>query len=134
LLHKDDEKAKEKREERQRIFDMLNNQAAGKGRVKVTKFGKFRGIARGLWALLWLRKVAIQAKKKIREEKLKDLDDAIKLYTDVTKGWLSAAIKRPILSMVSEPDLDFNFFDMAVDESIRENRLMKLKVRAKGVI
>jgi hypothetical protein len=36
--------------------------------------------------------------------------------------------------MVSEPDLDFNFFDMAVDESIRENRLMKLKVRAKGVI
>jgi hypothetical protein len=65
----DDQKAREKREERQRIFEMLNNQTGGR-RIRVTKFGKFRAVARSIWAWLWLRKAAILAKKKMRDDKL----------------------------------------------------------------
>ncbi len=101
MAQKDDEKTKMKREERQKIFEMLNNQMNGR-RIRVTKFGKFRAVARSIRAFLWLRKVALFAKVKLRNDKLKDLDDAIMLYTDVTKGWLTQAIKKPILSIVSE--------------------------------
>jgi len=48
------------------------------------------------------------------------LDEAIKLYTDVTKGWLITAIKRPVLSVVSEPDINFDFRDPSIDEMTRE--------------
>ena len=84
--------------------------------------------------MLWLLKESARAKIRLRTDKLKDLDDAIKLYTDITKGWLIAAIRRPVLSIVSEPDIDFDFRDMKVDEAVREGRLMRLKVRVKGVL
>jgi hypothetical protein len=68
---------------------MLNNQALGVGRkIKVTKFKKFKAVIRSIMAWFWLRRAANDAKRKYREDKLKDLDDAIRLYTDVTKGWL----------------------------------------------
>ena len=85
--------------------------------------------------MLWLLKESARAKIRLRTDKLKDLDDAIKLYTDITKGWLVATIRRPVLSIVSEPgDIDFDFRDMKVDEAVREGRLMRLKVRVKGVL
>ena len=48
------------------------------------------------------------------------MDEAIKLYTDVTKGWLITAIKRPVLSVVSEADINFDFRDSQIDEMTRE--------------
>ncbi len=86
--------------------------------------------------MVWRRvyKEVVIAKLKERQEKIADLDEAIKLYTDVTKGWLIPAIKKPVLSMVSEPDLNFDFRDPTINEPTRDQRIMRLKVRIKGII
>ena len=76
----------------------------------------------------------VWTKYKERQDKLTDLDQAIKLYTDVTKGWLVTSIKKPVLSVVSDPDINFDFRDPNIDDITREQRMMRLKVRVKGII
>jgi hypothetical protein len=55
------------------------------------------------------------SRRTTRDRLIDLLEEAIKLYTDVTKGWLTAAIKKPVLSIVSEPDINFDFRDSSID-------------------
>ena len=90
--------------------------------VKVKKGSKkyFKAVARVVMVWRRLYKDVIIAKLKERQEKIADLDEAIKLYTDITKGWLITAIKKPVLSVVSEQDINFDFRDPQIDEMTRE--------------
>ena len=42
------------------------------------------------------------------------------MYSDVTKGWLAHAIKRPLLSIVSETDLNLDFTAPNIDAMTKE--------------
>jgi hypothetical protein len=58
-----------------------------------------------------LYKDSVKSRLARRDAKLRVLDDALKLYYDVCKGWLVSAIKKPLISIVQDPELNFNFSD-----------------------
>ena len=70
----------------------------------------FKAIAKVIIAVLRLRREVVKNKLKERSNKLIDMDDALKLYNDVAKGWLVKTIKKPLISLIQlmETDLDFS--------------------------
>ena len=58
----------------------------------------------------------------------------MKLYSDLCKNWIFKAIKIPLISLYQDENLSFNFIDVEISMNEKENRLMKLKVRLKGMI
>ena len=62
-----------------------------------------------------------------------DTDKALSLYDDVARGWVLKVIKNPMLSMLRDPTLDLDFTNPKVPLEERAERLMKAKVRAKGI-
>lgn len=61
--------------------------------------------------MAWLR-----TKKDIDKEKMDkrntvvaDLDEGLKLYSEIAKGWLVKCIKHPLISMIKDSDLNLNF-------------------------
>lgn len=66
-----------------------------KGSKRYLKF-----IAQIIINTLRLYRESIKNKLLIREQTMNDLDEAIKLYNDVAKGWLMKAIKKPLISML----------------------------------
>ena len=79
-----------------------------------------RAIVRSLINILRLHKDVINARLALRDTKLVGLNEAIKLYYDVAKGWLTTVIKKPLISIVSDPTLNFDFTDETVHPSERE--------------
>ena len=67
-----------------------------------------------------------------------DLGEGLKLYGEIAKAWLIKSIKHPLISLIKEPLLNLNF--LAIPENSRvsaeelQNRLMKAKVRLKGIL
>jgi len=57
-------------------------------------------IVRTIINTLRLYRESIRNKLKLREQTVKDMDDAIKLYNDVAKGWLMKSIKKPLISLL----------------------------------
>lgn len=93
-----------------------------------------KAVVKCIIALQKLLKDSIKSRLARRDAKLKDLDDAIQLYYDVCKGWVASAIKKPVISILQDPELNFNFSDPLLNDNAKEQRLMKLKVRVKGII
>ena len=60
----------------------------------------FRAVVRTIINTLRLFRESIKNKMKLREQTVKDLDDAIKLYNDVARGWLMKSIKKPLISIL----------------------------------
>lgn len=73
-----------------------------------------------------------------REAVVADLADGFTLYSEIGKAWILKAIKHPLISMVRDEDLDLNFLDNAQNRSVpieeKRNRLMKAKVRLRGIL
>lgn len=57
----------------------------------------------------------------------------IKMYNEVCKGWLIRAIKRPMISIINDHNVNFDFMDYSLGSLQIENNFMKLKVRIKGI-
>lgn len=89
-------------------------------KVKKGSMRYLRVIVRCIVTLLGLLKDSIKSKLRKREEKLKDLNDAIALYNDVAKGWLLTAMKKIIISMLSDPELNFDIREGMIDQANRE--------------
>ena len=83
---------------------------------------------------LKLYRETVASKIRERQGKLSDLADAVSLYYEVAKGWLMTAIKKPLISIVSDNELNFDFRDPSVGDAVKEQRLMRLKVRVKGIL
>ncbi len=62
------------------------------------------------------------------------MNEAILLYNDVAKGWLMKAIKKPLISIFQDPNISFDFTEPGISRDTLTNRLMRLKVRTKGII
>ncbi len=88
--------------------------------------------------MAWLR-----TKRDIENERMEkrnnvvaDLDEGIKLYSEIAKGWLVKGIKHPLISMIKDGELNLNFM-IAPNNPMtneHESRLMKAKVRLKGML
>lgn len=81
-----------------------------------------------------LFKESISNKLKRRNEAVIDITEAALLYNEIASGWIMRAIKKPLISILGDPTCSFNFIDESLDTSHQENRLMKVKVRAKGIL
>ena len=76
----------------------------------------------------------VRIRLQLRENKLKDLDDALVMFNDVAKAWLTTKIKKPLMSIVADSSLNLDFTDERASMEVREQRLMRLKVRVKGIV
>ena len=69
---------------------------------------------------------------------VKDLQEGILLYTEIAKAWLVKAIKQPLISLINDPTLNLNFLfnleNQTISQPELQSRLMKSKVRLKGVL
>ena len=65
-----------------------------------------------------------------------DLEEGLKLYSEIAKGWLVKGIKHPLISMIKDTDLNMNFMINSINPMTNEHesRLMKAKVRLKGML
>jgi len=90
-------------------------------------------VAWSLVAFLNLRKEAIKNKLSKRETAMKDMESAVKLYVDIAKSWIMKAIKKPLISIFNDMENNFNFTEPGIDKVTKANRIMKVKVRVKGV-
>jgi hypothetical protein len=65
-----------------------------------------------------------------------DLEEGLKLYSEIAKGWLVKGIKHPLISMIKDTDLNMNFMINSINlmTNEHESRLMKAKVRLKGML
>lgn len=43
------------------------------------------------------------------------LEEAIKVYYEVTKSWLLQSAKKPLVSIFGDPDLNFDFMESNLD-------------------
>ena len=87
--------------------------ASGQGRSKIkVKKGSKRYLKTIVTAVMaWMR-----TKRDIEKEKMDkrnivvaDLEEGLKLYTEIAKGWLVKGIKHPLISMIKDSDLNLNF-------------------------
>jgi hypothetical protein len=61
-----------------------------------------RAIVLAIMGILKLKKDLGFNKLKRRDEKVRDLESGISLYTDIAKGWMMKCIKYPIISMLQD--------------------------------
>lgn len=69
-----------------------------------------------------------------RQAAVDDTEKALAIYDDVAKGWVVKVIKNPMLSMLREPGLNLDFMAPKITREEAEDRLMKAKVRVKGIV
>ena len=106
-----------------------------------TKIGKLRVVG---WAVLFpifAYSSALRRKQKEKLSNLKTMEESIHIFTEVAKQWVLRAIRVPLYSIVSDPDLDLNILGRALApkgagiEEIRPTaKVMKLQVRVKGML
>ena len=60
----------------------------------------WRAVTRSLMNALKLYRESIKNKIAMRDQTIQDLDEAIKLYNDVAKGWLMKCIRKPLMSIL----------------------------------
>ena len=95
----------------------------------------WRAIALGVVSFLSLLKAVRRNKANDRVENLKIFYDALKIYQDVSKTWLLKAVRTPLISVLNDAKLNFNFMDEDVsDLEKKESRMIKAQVRVKGII
>ena len=44
-----------------------------------------------------------------RDGVVSDLEEGLKLYSEIAKAWLMKSIKHPLISLIKDPDLNLNF-------------------------
>jgi hypothetical protein len=93
----------------------------------------WRAIVKSMFG--WKRLLDDVVRRRIakRQAAVEDVDKALKLYDDVAKGWVMKVIKNPMVSMLRDPTLDLDFTSPHISSGERNERLMKAKVRAKGI-
>lgn len=96
----DGERARKRKEDQMRYQQMVDSVRRAPVRVRKGTKRYLKVVIRSIMAIFKLLKDSIKSKLARRDAKLRDLDDAMKLYYDVCKGWLLTAIKRPLISIV----------------------------------
>lgn len=71
-------------------------------KVKKGSIHYLKAVVFSLMSFLSLRKDVIRSKIQKREATSKDLESALKLYSDIAKSWLFKSIKLPIISMITD--------------------------------
>ena len=79
-----------------------------------------RSVVRSLINILRLYRDVVNIRLDLRSSKLRDLEDAIKMFNDLAKGWLTTKIKKPLMSLVTDPSLNLDFTDEKAPLEIRE--------------
>ena len=77
--------------------------------VKKGSVRYLRSVVRSLINILRLYREVVGIRLELRANKLKDLEDAIKLFNDLSKGWLIGKIKKPLMSIVADPTLILDY-------------------------
>lgn len=103
--------------------------------MKLKKGSKkyWRAVTISIMAWFRVNKEAIRNRLAIRKNQLADLDSAMVMYNEIAKAWVMRAIKKPLISMISDQTLNFDFMDPMAHQIENAHRLMQLKVRLKGV-
>ena len=91
--------------------------------------------------MAWLRTKKDLENEKIakRNSVVTDLEEGLKLYIEICKAWLIKSIKHPLISLIKESnELNLDFLaaphNANVSQKEIQNRLMKAKVRLKGIL
>ena len=98
-----------------------------------------RVVIKAIMAWLKTRREIIQDKIGKRNAVVADLDEGLKLYVEICKAWIIKSIKHPLLSLIRESSqLNLNFLTIPSNNRVSaaelSNRLMKAKVRLKGIL
>ena len=91
-------------------FDSLIKQSEAIN-VKKGSIKYFRCIVRTVITTLRLFRESIKNKLNSRQNKILDLQNMLEMYNDIMKGWLMKSIKRPLVSILNDPNLSFDFMD-----------------------
>jgi len=94
----------------------------------------WRAIVRAHINVMRLYRDVVKIRLQLRENNLKDLEEAVTMFNDVAKAWLVSKIKKPLMSIVADSSLNLDFTDERASMEVREQRLMRLKVRVKGIV
>mmetsp|Transcript_38198 Transcript_38198/g.36559 ORF Transcript_38198/g.36559 Transcript_38198/m.36559 type:complete len:176 (+) Transcript_38198:103-630(+) len=62
------------------------------------------------------------------------MQNALEMYNEIAKAWVMKAIKKPLLSIINEQNLNFDFNEPGISIQEADHRLMKMKVRVKGIL
>ena len=71
---------------------------------------------------------------KKRNLAVKDINKSLQLYGDIAKAWLMKAIKQPLESIILDPRLNLSIFDQGADNFELQNRMIKIRGKAKAVM
>ena len=106
-----------------------------------TKVGKLRVIG---WVVLFPIFAYSSTLKRRRKEKAsltKSMEESIGIFKEVTKQWILKAIRIPLFSIISNPDLDLDILGrsmapkgLGVEDLRPEGKVLKLQVRVKGML
>lgn len=74
-----------------------------------------KAVVFSLSAWLSLRKEIEKNKLNHRTAIVKDLEGGLVLFFDAVKSWLIRCIRHPVISILSDPHINFNFMDSQCD-------------------
>ncbi|TNV83734.1 hypothetical protein FGO68_gene7231 [Halteria grandinella] len=129
----------DRRKEQERMAKHLEQLQRGEGiaHIKVKKGTKryWRSVTITLMAWLQTKNFLEKEKLEKRSAIVEDLKEGLSLYGEIAKAWLIKSIKHPLISLIKDPEnLNLNFTIPSLSSVEQQSRLMKAKVRLKGIL
>jgi hypothetical protein len=96
-----------------------NRDAQKHREIKRTITGKRRFRVLG-WAVMFpilLQNSVMHRRTVMRESNIKQMQDSIKVYSEVAHSWVMKAARMPIVSVLNDPTLDLNILGTRLDNA-----------------
>lgn len=128
--------------EKAQIYDRIKKQKRKRemeaNKIKVKGIRKFRALVWGILFPAFVYGVMIKRKGTMKSIYMQEMRDAIEYFTKIAVNWVLKATKDPIVSVITDPSLDFNvtaksfWFNKGKPDALNTKKL-KLHVRIKGL-
>lgn len=87
------------------------------------------------WVVMFprfLQNSIIHRRTVMRESNIRQMQDSIKVYSEVAHSWIMKAVRMPLVSILNDPNLDLNILGTKPDNA--NAKFLKVTVRIKGII
>jgi hypothetical protein len=107
-------------------------------KIKVKGIRRFRALVWGILFPAFVYAVMIKRKGTMKRIYMQEMRDAIEYFKKIAVNWVLKATKDPIVSVITDPSLDFNvtaksiWFSKGKPDALNTKKL-KLHVRIKGL-
>ncbi|CDW80428.1 UNKNOWN [Stylonychia lemnae] len=109
----------------------------GLGKVKDKRRRKVKLFAFFVFLSLWYQVQKNKVGK--RQKAIQDMENGIRIYTEVGRQFMLKAVKNILINLVNEPDLDLSVNDLPKSHGQtlsrqQQNKIVKIQVRIKGLL